>query len=68
MGEKQRLKDLHNMKFQKCGVELIEIDYKGIKVDKCSECEGGWLDAGELEAVSNLEKTGPDKLFSAFKR
>ena len=33
-------------------VESIEIDYKGIKVDKCSACEGVWLDAGELEAVS----------------
>ena len=43
-------------------------DYRGIKVDKCSECEGIWLDAGELEAVSKLEKTGLDKLFSVFKK
>jgi hypothetical protein len=66
--EKQRLKELHYMKCPKCGMELIEIDYSSIKVDKCSECEGVWLDAGELEAVSNLEKTGLDKLFSVFKR
>lgn len=68
VGEKQELKELHYMRCPKCGMELIEIDYKVIKVDKCSECEGVWLDAGELEAVSNLEKTGLDKLFSAFKR
>src|SRR4030042_6360131 len=68
VGEKQKLKELHYMKCPKCGLELIEIDYKGIKVDKCSECEGVWLDAGELEAVSNLEKTGLDKLFSVFKK
>jgi Zn-finger nucleic acid-binding protein len=37
-------------------------------VDKCSECEGIWLDAGELEAVSRLEKGGIDKLFRVFKR
>jgi uncharacterized protein with PIN domain len=66
--EKRRLKDLHHMRCPKCGMELIEIDYKEIKVDKCSECEGIWLDAGELEAVSKLEKSGIDKLFSVFKK
>ncbi len=66
--EKKRLKDLHYMRCPKCGMELIEIDYKGIKVDKCSECEGIWLDAGELDAVARLEKTGLDKLFSVFKK
>lgn len=66
--EKERLRELHQMRCPKCGMELIEIDYKGTKIDKCSECDGIWLDAGELEAVSNLEKTGLDKLFSVFKR
>jgi hypothetical protein len=66
--EKKRLKELHYMRCPKCGMELIEIDYKGIKVDKCSACEGVWLDAGELEPVSKLGKTGLDKLFSVFKR
>ena len=66
--EKKKLKELHHMKCPKCGMDLIEIDYKGIKVDKCSGCEGVWLDAGELEAVSQLEKTGLDKLFSVFRK
>lgn len=66
--EKKRLKELHYMRCPKCGMELIEIDYKGIKVDKCSECEGIWLDAGELEAISKLEKGVMDKLFSVFKK
>jgi len=66
--EKKKLKELHHMRCPKCGMELIEIDYKGIKIDKCSECEGIWLDAGELEAVSKLEKTVLDKLFSVFKK
>jgi len=64
--ERKALVELHFMRCPKCGMELIEIDYKGIKVDKCSECEGIWLDAGELEAVSKLEKSGLDKLFSIF--
>lgn len=66
--ERKRLKDLHFMRCPKCGMELIEIDYKAIKVDKCSKCEGIWLDAGELEAVSKMEKGGLDKLFSVFKK
>ncbi|MBI5025877.1 MAG: zf-TFIIB domain-containing protein [Nitrospirae bacterium] len=66
--EKKRLKELHFMYCPKCGMKLIEIDYKGINIDKCSECEGIWLDAGELEAVSKLEKSGLDKLFGVFKK
>jgi hypothetical protein len=66
--ERKKLKELHYMRCPKCGMGLIEIDYKGIRVDKCSACEGIWLDAGELEAVSRLERTGLDKLFSVFKK
>ena len=66
--EKKRLREIHYMRCPKCGMQLIEIDYKNIKIDKCSECDGIWLDAGELEAVSKLEKTGLDKLFSVFKK
>ena len=66
--EKKRLRELHHMRCPKCGMELIEIDYKNIKVDKCSECDGIWLDAGELDAISKLEKSGLDKLFGVFKK
>jgi len=65
--EKDRLKKLHFMRCPKCGMELIEIDYKNIKIDKCSECEGIWLDAGELDTISKIKKSGLDKLFSVFK-
>jgi len=66
--ERKRLKALHYMKCPKCGMELIEIDYKGILVDKCSDCAGIWLDAGELEMVAKMEKSSLDKLFSVFKK
>lgn len=66
--EKNRLKELHFMKCPKCGMGLVEIDYKSIKVDRCSGCEGIWLDYGELYAISQLEKSGLDKLFSVFKK
>jgi len=64
--EKKRLKALHYMKCPRCGVDLIEVDYKGIKVDKCVQCSGLWLDAGELENVAKQEKTFLDNLFSFF--
>jgi hypothetical protein len=65
--QKKHLRDLHHMRCPKCGMELIEIDYKGITIDRCSECDGVWLDAGELNSVSKLEKIGLDKFFSIFK-
>lgn len=65
--EKERRKELHWMKCPKCGMDLIEVDYREIKVDKCSHCQGVWLDAGELETVSNLEKSGLEKFFGVFK-
>lgn len=66
--ERKKIRDLHYMRCPKCGMELIEIDYKSIKVDKCSDCDGIWLDAGELESISRLEKGGLDKLFSVFRK
>lgn len=69
--EKKKLKELHHMHCPKCGMNLIEIDYKGIKIDKCSGCEGIWLDAGELEAVVESEhkdKGFLDKMFTVFKK
>ena len=66
--EKRRIRELHYMRCPKCGMELSEIDYKAIRIDKCFQCEGIWLDAGELEAISKLDKSALDKLFSFFKK
>ncbi len=66
--EKERLKKLHYMQCPKCGMQLVEIDYRGIKIDRCTECEGLWLDKGELRAITELESTILDKLFSVFKK
>jgi Zn-finger nucleic acid-binding protein len=49
-------------------MKLIEIDYKGVAVDKCSSCEGVWLDAGELETIADMEKGTLDKWFHVFKK
>jgi uncharacterized protein len=61
--EKDRLRELHYMRCPKCGMGLTEIDYRGIKVDRCSGCGGLWFDVGELGAVSKTEKTVFDRFF-----
>jgi uncharacterized protein with PIN domain len=64
--ERQKAMKLHFMKCPKCGMNLVEIDYKSIKVDRCSSCEGIWLDTGELARIVKLEKGALDRLFSVF--
>jgi hypothetical protein len=54
--EKRQRKELHFMHCPKCGMKLIEVDYKSLKIDRCSACDVVWLDAGELEAAVELEK------------
>jgi uncharacterized protein len=66
--EKKQIRDLHFMHCPKCGMKLIEIEYKGIKVDKCSACEGIWLDSGELDQVSKQEKGFMDSFLGVFKK
>ena len=65
--EKEKQQKLHYMRCPKCGMELIEINYKNIKVDKCSECHGIWMDQGELEHVTHMEKSILNKFFGVFK-
>ncbi|RJP67085.1 MAG: hypothetical protein C4539_10625 [Ignavibacteriales bacterium] len=65
--ERAKLKDLHFMHCPKCGMKIVEIDYKNIRIDQCSGCGGVWLDKGELEQVSAMEKKGLEKFFGIFK-
>lgn len=66
--EKNQLKKLHYMRCPKCGMELSEIDHKGITIDKCFSCDGIWLDAGEFESIAKLESGAMNKLFNVFKK
>lgn len=49
--ERRQLRELHNMRCPRCGMELVEIEYRGVTIDKCTACAGIWLDAGELERI-----------------
>ena len=55
----QKLKEhAEKLRQAKGGMQLEEITYRGIKIDKCFSCGGVFLDDGELEAVAGSEGSG----------
>lgn len=55
----------HYMKCPKCGADLTVEEYHGIEVDRCTECNGVWFDAGEAELLSEKEAAGLGNIFSS---
>jgi hypothetical protein len=53
--DRERERKLHHMKCPKCGMQLEEIAFGGIHIDKCFNCEGLWLDSGELERLQKKD-------------
>lgn len=43
------------IKCPKCTNKLITINYQNIEVDRCSQCEGIWLDATEAEQLKKVK-------------
>jgi len=67
--EKKRLKELHHMRCPKCGMELQEIVFRDVHIDKCGCCGGVWLDDGELEQLAAQDSQGLLKKFTGvFKK
>lgn len=62
--ESAKLKELHYMCCPKCGHSMVEIELKGIKVDKCVSCKGVYFDDGELEQLMGEQ---PDSTASFLK-
>jgi hypothetical protein len=60
--ERQRLKELHFMKCPKCGHDMKEEAVDPVTVDRCTFCEGIYLDAGELDTLF-LRKVDERKSF-----
>jgi uncharacterized protein len=48
----------HYMRCPKCGGSLVTEEFHRVQVDRCPECHGLWLDAGELDALLKHEDTG----------
>jgi Zn-finger nucleic acid-binding protein len=41
------------MKCPKCEAEMRQKTYKGIEIDRCTQCKGIFLDKGELESLQD---------------
>jgi len=64
--ERERVRQLHYMKCPKCGLDLDEVVFSDVRVDKCFNCGGLWLDDGELDTLVQKESGFLAKLRSIF--
>ncbi|MGQ0538620.1 MAG: TFIIB-type zinc ribbon-containing protein [Gemmatimonadaceae bacterium] len=47
----------HFMRCPKCGGTLVETDFHHVKIDKCADCGGIWLDKGEIEMLEHVDQS-----------
>ena len=64
--ERESERMLHLMKCPKCGMQLEEIAFGDVRLDKCFSCEGLWLDKGELETILRKEASFIGRLLRGF--
>jgi len=48
---------------------MEQLKYEGVNADRCSKCEGVWLDSGELRLIAAIEEKTftPEELEAALK-
>jgi hypothetical protein len=56
--ERERLRALHHMRCPKCGLELMEVAFRGVQADLCFGCGGIFLDRGEVDRIARPEPKG----------
>jgi hypothetical protein len=56
--ERQRRQAATFMRCPKCAEPLTEITFQDIQVERCTGCQGVWLDPGELERLTEQESQG----------
>ena len=47
---------------QTCGGVLVAFELESVEIDRCVECGGTWLDAGEIERISAMSRADPGPL------
>ena len=55
--DRQRVLALAQGRCPKCGAPLVAVQFRGVEIDKCSNCGGIWLDMGELETITPDDKS-----------
>ena len=63
--KKTQEKEAHWMKCPKCGSDMEEKEMDNVMIDQCTECQGIYFDAGELELV--LKREEGKSFFNSFK-
>lgn len=70
--QREELKQLHYMKCPKCGMDLQTLTKGKVDIDTCFNCQGVWLDAGELDQIVSQGSESGGKVMGAvlnlFKR
>ena len=57
----------HYNKCPRCGIDLVEHEHNGVKIDQCDECGGIWLDKGELEMIEEIDRKSEGFVESFFR-
>ena len=51
-----------------CGTPLVLFGLEGVEIDRCLDCGGTWLDAGELDQIGSLAGVPPGRLSEALEK
>jgi uncharacterized protein len=54
--ERAKAKQNQSLNCPRCSVALKEEEVEHVKIDRCPQCNGVWLDAGELEQLQRVNK------------
>jgi uncharacterized protein len=47
----------HYNKCPRCGADLKEREFHHMKIDECPECHGVWLDKGEMDMLTHVDRS-----------
>ena len=56
----------HFMRCPRCGGTLHEVAHHGVNVDRCVDCKGVWLDAGDLAILEHAHESGVMRFFNSM--
>ena len=58
VAEQARAAGTSSMRCPRCDDSLKESKVEGVTIESCDKCGGVWLDSGELERLTQKDKTG----------
>lgn len=56
--ERERLKALHHMRCPRCGMQMHQVQLRGLDVDVCFACGGVFLGRGEIDVIAAPQQKG----------